>query len=49
VRKKAKPSQTEAAEWQDALETLELLISAGGSPADLAEWQEASQTLKLLL
>lgn len=47
--KKSTPKNPEIAEWREAIESLQMLIDLGGSPAELTEWQEAVESLKMLM
>lgn len=42
-------AKTETAEWREAIESLQMLIDLGGSPAEIAEWREAVESLKMLM
>lgn len=43
------PSESDiAAEWAEAVSTLEMLIEVGGTDEEIAEWKEAVDTLKML-
>ncbi len=45
----ASEKSVEQTEWEEAIETLSLLISIGGKKKEIAEWMDAKETLTMLL
>jgi hypothetical protein len=48
-QEESKSESSDVSEWQEAIETLNMLIEDGGSKKDLAEWGEAVETLNMLI